>query len=457
MPSDSSSASSSARLQACRTAGSAEKLQQCVRALDDQEVARLARSLEFEGILEGHPPDLLQALRPRLRTLRPPRVMSVERLCWLPVQRFLTDRPAVDPLAPWIVPRRLLHPLFAAMEAQHADLVDQLRRRQLVALFDDDPHIQDQVCNQVGDVAAWFLNHAAPAAPVPGLTAEDRPAVAFMARVLKWHRLIMPNVRYYQQVTRAQGADAVQSLRLHSNWYTVYELLEEQFDLYVLYLFEMTPSPIDVIDAFPFYFDTLEQPQGLAVEWLAYRCNQLATRIADVAVKPLRTQPVERLTEMFEALQTLHRLLERLHRVPLFARRVNGEPVVKGVFDVVMRRVPPDAVERAVDAYLDDVHDALKGPADKQSRAIRLLPRFSVALPTLLALVDTGEKGSRAANARFRLADQIVEIIDRFVKNLELAPATRRAVVPNIGPAIDLCRRLGLAEDAESLLRRLRR
>jgi len=450
---------SQARINAARTAADPDKAAHAISLLTDADLTRLTRSLEFEGILDGHPPDLLQAMRPRLRQLRPARVMSLERLCWVPVQRFLVDRMGSDPRAPWIVPRRLLSPLWQALERREADLVDQLRRRLLVALFDDDPAEVERIGTQIGDLAAFFLNNMA-GTGLPGVQPGDHATIAFMARVLKWHRPIMPNVRYYQQAARANAMNTVQSLRLHSNWFPIYELLDGQFDLYVLYLFEMTDNPIDVIDAFPFYFDTLTRADGLAMDWLAYRCDRLAGVVGDLAAKPVRTQPPEVLFDLFEALHELTRLVDRCRRIRLFTGRPRA--ALKGIGDALMRRVHPDAVDRLVDAYLDDLHDLLVvsrifSPRRNRARAARLLPRFSVALPLLLDHVDTGEKGSRAARARFRLGEKILDTTDRFLRNTDLAPATRRSTGQALAPALDLCRRLGRADDADGLFRRLRR
>ncbi|QJE71758.1 hypothetical protein HHL28_00290 [Aerophototrophica crusticola] len=446
---------SPARQEAFRTASSAEAQARALAALSDADVVKLARSLEFEGLLEGSPPELLSVLRPRLRQVRPPRVLGVERLAWLPAHRFLADRPLADPAAPWIVPRRVLAPLWAALEAGNHDLVDQLRRRHLVALFDDDMAALDRVATQVGDLAAFFLNNADLKA-VPGVQPGDLPCLAFLAQVLKWHRLIMPNVRYFQQVSGV-GPSTVQSLRLHTNWYVVYERLEEQFDLYILYLFEMTAAPIDVIDAFPFHFDTLSAPDSLAAQWLAHRCDRLARQVAEALAKPPRSQPAETLSDMAEALAGLSRLTERLARVPLFTAVRDGKPVVRGVFDAIPRRVPMEHVERACDSYLDDLHDVMLGPPDKQARAARLLPRLSLALPLLLALADTGEKNSRAARARFRLGEKVAEQVDRYLRNADLAPQARRAMAGQVAPALELCRRFGMSEDAGALLRKLKR
>ncbi|HYE49174.1 MAG TPA: hypothetical protein VEB20_06285 [Azospirillaceae bacterium] len=448
---------SAARLNACRTAAGAAALQRAIRALTPEEVAKLARSLEFEAVIEGAPPDLLAALRPRLRQLRPPRLPSLERRCWAPLQRFLSDREAPEPGAPWIVPRRVVVRLWDEIARRHPELLDQLRRRLVVALFDDDAAGQDEVSTQVGDLAAFFVNNTAVKA-VPGLNEDDAPAVRFIARVLKWHRLIMPNVRYYQQVAAAQAARSqVDALRLHTNWYTVYERLDEQFDLYLIYLFEMTPSPADVIDAFPFYFDTLEKADGLVMDWLAYRCERLAQGIADILAKPLRTLPSDTLFELFLLVQQLAKLTERIGRLPVFARNRKGRPPAATPFDGVMRRVPGDGLDRAVDCFLDDLHDLLNGTPDRQERSARLLPRFAVALPVLLGLFDTGDKASRAARARFRLGEMTLETVDRFSRNTTLAPQTRRDLGLKALPAVEMCRRFGLSEDAEGLARRLRR
>lgn len=451
----------SARMLACRTAGSTESLHEAIRRLSDPEASKLARSLEFEAILDGEQPEVLEFLRQRLRAVRPPRVLSVERRCWIPVQRFLSDRKTIEPRAPWILPRRLLKPLWKAIEKKNGELIDQLSRRMLIALFDDDVVEMERIGIQVGDVAAFYLNNTEVLRQA-ALEPTDKDSVQFMARVLKWHRLIMPNVRYFQQVMMAraagEGRSTVDNLRLHSNWFTVYELLEQQFDLYVLYLFEMTESPIDVIDAFPFYFGSLERTDGLDVMWLMWRCDQHAAGIADIMTRPLRSLPSERMFELFDSINNLNRLIDRIARVPFLARRTaGGQPVIPGLFDSLQRRVPPDAVERAVDAYLDDLHDLMEGTPERQARSQRIMARFSIALPVLLALVDSGDKVSRAARARFRLGESSLESINRFLKNMEMAPATRKALAPQIAGTLDMCRRFGLGEDVEALLRRLNR
>lgn len=442
-----------ARLHAVRVAGGKDALRRGLAALSDADVRHLARSLEFQGILDGDPPDLLSALRPRLRDLRPDRVGSVERLCWRPLERFLTDQPDVVPDAPWIVPRRLLRPLWELIEAANPDLVDQLRRRHLTASFDGDLLALDQVADQVVDLAAFILNNAANIPARLKMSAAETAVVRFMARVLKWHRLVMPNVRYFQQ-SMARQTDQVQALRLYSNWYGVFELLDTQFDLYVLYLFEIMPNPVDVIDAFPFYFDVMTESAGLAVQWLHHRLDNMAADVATLLSRPPRTQPSETLLTMADRVFLLNRLVVRLRRIPLFGTDGAG---ADGVAGLLRNRLGFDSVERLGDALNDWLHDVMMGPADKRMRAAMVLGPLAGIYPALLLLIDNGERHGRAYKLRFRLGDKAVDDIDRFLRSHEMAPQARHSTAANIAPVLDMCRAFGKAEAVTDLERRLRR
>ncbi|MFV3127779.1 hypothetical protein [Niveispirillum sp. KHB5.9] len=453
MPADRHTPLSFSRLHIVRTAGGSDALRRGLAALSDADIRHLARSLEFQGVLEGDAPDLLDTLRPRLRDLRPERVGSVERMCWRPLERFLTDEPDIVPDAPWIVPRRLLRPLWELVEAANADLVDQLRRRHLTACFDGDQMALDQVAHQVTDLAAFILNNAANIPARLKLSVHEAAVVRFAARVLKWHRLVMPNVRYFQQ-SQARQTDQVQALRLYSNWYGVFELLDTQFDLYVLYLFEMTPNPVDVIDAFPFYFDTLTEPVGLAVQWLHHRLDNLAADLATLLSRPPRTQPTEVLLDLADRVFTLNRLVTRLRRIPLFGTEGAG---AEGVTALLRGRLGFDSVERLGEGLMDWLHDVLVGPAEKRMRATMVLGPLAGIYPALLMLIDSGERGSRAYRLRVRLGDKAVDDVDRYLRSHEMAPNARHATAANIAPLMDMCRAFGKAEAVTELERRLRR
>lgn len=453
MPADPQTPLSFNRLHLVRTAGGAEALRRGLAVLSDADVTHLARSLEFQGVLEGEMPDLLSALRPRLRHLRPDRVGSVERLCWRPLERFLTDQTEVVPGAPWIVPRRLLRPLWELVEAANADLVDQLRRRHLTACFDGDQMALDQVAHQVMDLAAFILNNAINIPARLKLSAAETAVVRFMARVLKWHRLVMPNVRYFQQA-QARQTDQVQALRLYTNWYSVFELLDTQFDLYVLYLFEMTPNPVDVIDAFPFYFDTMTEPSGLALQWLHHRLDNIAADTATLLARPPRIQPAEVLLNLADRVFLLNRLVTRLRRIPLFGPDGAG---ADGLAALLRGRLGFDSVERLGDALLDWLHDVLMGPSDKRMRAIMVLGPLAGIYPALLLMMDNGERGNRAHKLRMRLGDKAVDDIDRYLRSHEMAPQARHATASNIAPITDMCRAFGKTEAVMDLERRLRR
>ncbi|OYQ32651.1 hypothetical protein CHU95_17930 [Niveispirillum lacus] len=453
MPADPQTPLSFTRLHLVRTAGGAEALRRGLAALSDADVQHLARSLEFQGVLEGAMPDLLSALRPRLRQVRPERVGSVERMCWRPLERFLTDQTEVVSGVPWIVPRRLLRPLWALVEAANADLVDQLRRRHLTACFDQDQLALDQVAHQITDLAAFILNNAINIPARLKLSAAETAVVRFMARVLKWHRLVMPNVRYFQQA-QARQTDQVQALRLYSNWYSVFELLDTQFDLYVLHLFEMTPNPVDVIDAFPFYFDTMTEPSGLALQWLHHRLDNIAADTATLLARPPRIQPAEVLLDLSDRVFLLNRLATRLRRIPLFGPEGAG---ADGLSALLRGRLGFDSVERLGEALIDWLHDVLMGPADKRIRAINVLGPLAGIYPLLLLLIDTGERASRAHKLRIRLGDKAIDNIDRYLRSHEMAPQARHTTASNIAPVLEMCRAFGKAEAVTELERRLRR
>lgn len=454
MSSDPRAPLSMTRVHAFKTAGSDQALRRALVALSEADILYLARSLEFQSILDGEVPDLVALLRPQLRRLRPERIGSVERLCWRPLERFLTDRPDVEPDAPWIVPRRMLRPLWEFLEAANADLVDQLRRRHLSATFDGDQMAMDLVSNQVMDLGAFILNNANNIPTRLKLSAAEAAVAKFAARVLKWHRLIMPNVRYFQQVTAEKSTDRVQALRLYSNWYAVFELLDTQFDLYVLYLFEMTPTPIDVIDAFPFYFDTLTEPVGLAIQWLRYRTDSLALRIAAILARPPRQQPTELLMEMVDKLFLLSQLVTRMRRLPLFAEGTAGWTALG---DALRRRISFENAERLGDSLIDWLHDIMMGTPDRRMHAQMLLGPLATAYPVLLGMLDNGEKGGRASRIRFKLGDKAVEEVDRYLRSHEMAPQARYTTANQIAPMLELCRWFGKGDAVNDLERRLRR
>lgn len=441
------------RIQAVRTAGGVDGLRRGLAALTDLDVRHLARSLEFQAILDSEAPELLEALRPRLRQMRPERLGSVERLCWRPLERFLTDQSEVVAGASWIVPRRLLRPLWELIEAINPELVDQLRRRHLTACFDNDQLALDQVAHQVMDMAAFILNNTANIPARLKLSEAEAAVVRFTARVLKWHRLVMPNVRYFQQ-TAARKPDQVQALRLYSNWFTVFELLDMQFDLYVLYLFQMMPEPVDVIDAFPFYFDTLSAPVGLAVQWLHQRVDNLGADVATLLSRPPRTQSLETLQALADRIAALNRFVIRLRRMPLYGAEGAGATPLT---DVLRGRLGFDAIERLGDALMDWMHDTMMGQAEQRAHAAMILATLAGIYPALVTLTDSGERGSRANRLRFRLCDKASEDIDRYLRSHDMAPKARLVTAANVAPILDMCRAFGSAEAMNELERRLRR
>lgn len=441
------------RIHAARVAGGQGELARALAALSEAEIRHLARSLEFQGILENAMPELLATLRPHLRRLRPERVGSVERLCWRPLERFLSDDRDARPDAPWIVPRRLLPPLWELIEAASPDLVDQLRRQHLTACFDGDQAMLDQVAHQVVDLAAFVLNNRTDIAVRLKLSPAEAATVRFMARVQKWHRLIMPNARYFQQAM-ARQSDKVQALRLYSNWYTVFERLDTQFDLYALYLFEMMPDPIDVIDAFPFYFDMLADTSGLAVQWLLHRVDRMAADVAALLAHPPRTQSPEALLDLAGQITRLDRLLARLRNVPLFRLEGSGSAALSAV---LRNQIGFRPVERLGEALTDWLHDAMQGQPGDRRRAAQMLGPLAAVFPPLLLMIDSGGRGSNAARLRFRLGDKTVEDIDRYLRGHKLAPDSRRATALTVAPLLDMCRGFGQAEAIGELERRLLR
>lgn len=441
------------RVQAVRTAGGSDLLRRTLADLSDADIRHLARSLEFQAILDGAPSELLSRLRPRLRQLRPGRVASVERMCWQPLQRFLTDQPEAVAGAPWIVPRRLLRPLWQLIEAANADLVDQLRRRHLTAVFDRDRLVLEQVSDQVVDLAAFILNNATNIPARLRLSAAETATVRFMARVLKWHRLVMPSVQHFQRLMSRQ-TDEVQALRLHSNWFTVIEQLDTQFDLYVLYLFEIMPHLVSVIDAFPFYFDTLTEAQGLAVQWLCHHLDRVAAEVATLLSRPPRSLSADALLSMADQVSELNKLTERLRHLPLFGPKGAAAGRLE---EVLQMRLGLGAIDQLGQGLHDWLHEATMGTTDERMRAATMLAPLSATFPTLLSLVDTGEEDSRVAKLRRQFADRVVEEVERFLRSHSMAPNARLATANAISPLLSICRDFGQAEAVKDLERRLRR
>ncbi len=442
-----------ARVQAVRTAGGADLLRRTLADLSDADIRHLARSLEFQAILDGAQSELLSRLRPRLRQLRPMRVASVERMCWQPLQRFLTDQPEAVAGAPWIVPRRLLRPLWQLIEKANADLVDQLRRRHLTAVFDRDMLELEQVSDQVVDLAAFILNNAPNIPARLRLSAAETATVRFMARVLKWHRLVVPSVQHFQRLMTRQ-TDEVQALRLHSNWFTVIEQLDTQFDLYALYLFEIMPHMVSVIDAFPFYFDTLTETQGLAVQWLCHRVDHEAAEVATLLGRPPRTVPTDTLLSLADRVSALNQLIERLRHVPLFG---SDGAAAGHLEDLLQMRLGFGAIEQLGQGLYEWLHDATMGTTEERMGAATVLAPLSAAFTTLLSLVDTGEADSRVAKLRHRFAERVVEEVERFLRSHSMAPNARLATANAISPLLALCHEFGQADAVKNLERRLRR
>lgn len=116
------------------------QLQQALGSLSAAQVAALARGVETQRALgqETLPTEtILAALRPQLRTGRPPRVPTLCRLACLSFEDFLTDRQD-DPRPPGVISRAVIAPWWQGLqriaEAEIRDLDEQLKR--LVAAND---------------------------------------------------------------------------------------------------------------------------------------------------------------------------------------------------------------------------------------------------------------------------------------------------------------------------------
>ncbi|MDG5494593.1 hypothetical protein [Niveispirillum sp. BGYR6] len=439
------------RLHALRQALDVEAQRRCLREMTGTDLVHLTRSLEFQAILEGAPPELLEMLRPWLRQARPPRVGSVERLCWRPLERFLVDAPEAGS-ACWLVPRRLLTPLWLALEAAHPEPVEQLKRQHALACFDGDQISLDQVSTGVVDLAAYFFNNTPDLPERLGLNAAETEMLGFIARVMKWHRLVMPNVRYFQQAPLVRRLPGVEALRLCSNWYTLLELLEDQFDLYLLYLFNISADPIHVIDAFPFYFERLEDADCLAMRWLRHRLDQQLQDISAALAIPPRLQAVGALQAMSDKLMNMERFIERLHRLPLLAP---DQPEGTRIAALPPQRLSPDYVNRLCLAYLEDLTDLLHGQGPQRDRAREVLPVLSVTLPPLLARLRMNDPSGRIAGLVAEMGGKALYEIDRYLRSHEVSPRSRQGLQASLAPVLTMCEALGMVDTAAVLRGRL--
>ncbi len=435
------------RLHALRQAAGVEAQRRCLREMTGTDLLHLARSLEFQAILEGAPPDLLNVLRPWLRQARPARVGSVERLCWRPLERFLVNHPEAGS-ACWLVPRRLLTPLWLALEGTHPEPVEQLKRQHALACFDGDQISLDQVSTGIADLAAYFFNNTPDLPERLGLNAAETEILGFIARVMKWHRLVMPNVRYFQQAPLVRRVPGVEALRLCSNWFTLLELLEDQFDLYLLYLFSISADPTHVIDAFPFYFERLEDANCLAMRWLRHRLEQQLQEIAAALAIPPRLQAVGALQTMAERLTSMELFMDRLHRLPLLAP---DRPEGQRLSALPAQRLSPDYVARLCAAYLEDLLDVLHGDGMQRERAQEVLPILSTPLAPLLARLQVNDPTGRIAPLAAELGGKALYEIDRYLRSHEVSPRSRQGLQSCLGPVLKLCEGLGMVDTAAVL------
>jgi hypothetical protein len=440
-----------ARLHALRIAVGADAQRRCLREMTDADLRHLTRSLEFQSILEGGPPDLLDMLRPWLRQARPQRLGSVERLCWRPLERFLVNNTEASN-ACWLVPRRILTPLWLALEGANADLVEQLKRQHALACFDGDISSLDNVSTQIVDLAAYFFNNTPDLPQRLGLNGAETAILGFIARVMKWHRLVMPNVRYFQQAPLVRRLPGVEALRLCSNWYSLLELLEDQFDLYLLYLFTVSADPTHVIDAFPFYFESLEDADCLAMSWLRHRIDQHLQEVAAALAIPPRMQSAGALQVMAEKLADVEQLMARLHRLPLLAPDgVEG----KRVAAIPANRLPFNYVARLCDAYMEDMADLLRGEGLRRERAREVVPTLSAALPPMLARLEAGGAAAQFTALKSEFGGRILYEIDRHLRSHEVSPRARRSLLTDIKPTLAMCEALGMADTAGVLREKL--
>jgi hypothetical protein len=440
-----------ARLHALRIAVGVDAQRRCLREMTDADLRHLTRSLEFQSILEGTPPELLEMLRPWLRQARPSRLGSVERLCWHPLERFLVNGTEAGS-ACWIVPRRLLPPLWLALETANADLVEQLKRQHALACFDGDISSLDQVAIQIADLAAYFFNNTTDLAERLGLNAAEAAILSFIGRVMKWHRLVMPNVRYFQQAPMVRRLPGVEALRLCTNWYGLLELLEDQFDLYLLYLFTVSADPTHVIDAFPFYFEQLEDTDCLAMRWLRHRLdNQLQGVAAAMAIPP-RLQAVGALQTMAEKLDGVERFMDRLHHLPLLKP---DQPEGQRLAGLPAQRLSPDYVSRLCTAYLEDLGDMLHGTGTQQERAREVIPILSTTLSPLLLRLKGNDPSGRIAPLISEFGGKVLYEVDRYLRSHEVSPRSRQGLHAGLGPALTMCAGFGMVDTVGVLRQKL--
>ena len=95
----------------------AAQLQTVLGRLSPEQASQLARAVELDHALgrDGLPrASILEALRPTLRIVRPPRVPTLQRLICTGIEDFLTDR-VDDPRLEGLIPRSSIAPWWQAM------------------------------------------------------------------------------------------------------------------------------------------------------------------------------------------------------------------------------------------------------------------------------------------------------------------------------------------------------
>ena len=194
----------------------AAQLQSVLGRLSPQQATALARTVELNRALgreaEEMPGELiLEALRPTLRQVKPPRVPSLQRLICAGFEEFLTDRND-DPRLEGLIPRASIPRWWQAVALVAGDEIRALDRRLHEQLAAPAPHLETLQNDAWEAAARWSAQLGAELAKakpplalrklLPELIARD---VDVIAHVLPIARPLQTTMKTLQRVAQRLG------------------------------------------------------------------------------------------------------------------------------------------------------------------------------------------------------------------------------------------------------------
>jgi len=146
-------------------APAADKLEACLRTLDESSLRRVAHAVErARAADQGDPADaqILNSLRPRLRKIRPDRVKTFQRAICTCLEPFLAGGEIGGEKRRGVIPRRVLAPWWkvlmnsperAGLQALEQDYAACIRKEK----WDDADEVIDRACHRAGEMTLTLL------------------------------------------------------------------------------------------------------------------------------------------------------------------------------------------------------------------------------------------------------------------------------------------------------------